>query len=233
MVNRKEPEKDGNPDPSPRHTVGWLAREGLTVAEHSVVGLRILLVVSIVGLWFVVTPTSTLACKCGAAGTPEEKLAESALVFRGTVTSIESHRQEGWLTVSFEVATVWKGPDSETFTLYTPEDSAACGYPFEEAVEYVVYSWDGVDVGRCGRTAPVELAGEDLAAFATGGPSDSEIGLPNTGNGGLVEAESPQDRTAAILVVVVIGLLLFGVAGARLYVRRHDRIRNATRVERT
>ena len=196
-------------------------------------GLRILLVVSMVGFWFAMSPTSTLACKCGVPGTPEAQLADSALVFRGTVTSIESHRQEGWLTVGFDVATVWKGSDSDTLELYTPEDAAACGYPFELGVEYVVYSWDGIDIGRCGRTAPVEQAGEDLAAFATGASSDAEIGLPNTGNGGLVEAESAEDRTAAIAVVVVFGLLLFGVAGARLYVRRHDRMRNASRVDRT
>ncbi len=233
MVNRKESEKDGNPDPSPRRTVGWLAREGLAVAEHSLVGLRILLVVSIVGLWFVVTPASTYACSCAPPGTPEEAMAESELVFLGTVTSIGPSDEVGLLEVDFDVARVWKGPEAETISLTTQQDTAACGYPFEERVEYVVYSWNGVDVARCSRTAPVEHAGEDLAAFATGGPSDGEIGLPNTGNGGLVEAESPQDRTAAILVVVVIGLLLFGVAGARLYVRRHDGIRNATRVDRT
>lgn len=233
MVNRKESEKDRNPDPSPRRTVGWLAREGLAVAEHSLVGLRILLVVSIVGLWFVVTPASTYACSCAAPGTPEEAMAESELVFLGTVTSIGPSDEVGLLEVDFDVATVWKGPEAETISLTTQQDTAACGYPFEERVEYVVYSWNGVDVARCSRTAPVEHAGEDLAAFATGGPSDSEIGLPNTGNGGLVEAESPQDRTAAILVVVVIGLLLLGVVGARMYLRRHDRMRNATSVDRT
>jgi len=233
MVNRKESEKDGNPDPSPRRTVGWLAREGLAVAEHSLVGLRILLVVSIVGLWFVVTPASTYACSCAPPGTPEEAMAESELVFLGTVTSIGPSDEVGLLEVDFDVATVWKGPQAETISLTTQQDTAACGYPFEERVEYVVYSWNGVDVARCSRTAPVEHAGEDLAAFAAGGPSDGEIGLSNTGNGGLVEAESPQDRTAAIAVVVLVGLLLLGVAGARLYVRRHGGKQNATRVNRT
>lgn len=233
MVSRKESEKDGNPDPSPRRTVGWLAREGLAVAEQSIVGLRILLVVSIVGLWFVVTPASTYACSCAPPGTPEEALAESELVFRGTVTSIGPSAEPGVLKIEFDVAAVWKGAEVETISLTTQQDTAACGYPFEERVEYVVYSWNGVDVARCSRTAPVEHAGEDLAAFATGTSSDAEIGLPNTGNGGLVEVEATEDRRAAIAVVVVLGIILLGVAGTRLYIRRNDRVRNATQVDRT
>ena len=220
-------------DSEHRHTVSRLAREGLAVAEHSVMGLRFLLLVSMLGLWFATSPTNTYACSCAPPSTPQRALADSALVFRGTVISVSPSEYDGWLAVQFEVATVWKGPDSETFELYTPEDSAACGYPFEVQVEYVVYSWDGVDIGRCGRTAPVDHAGEDLAAFATGGSADGEIGLPNTGNGGLVEMQKTEDRWGAIAVVVVIGAVLLGVAGARLYVRRHDEKRQATKVDRT
>lgn len=196
-------------------------------------GLRVLLVVSMIGLWFVMSPTSTYACSCAPPGTPAEALAQSELVLRGTVTSIGPSDEAGLLRVDFDVATVWRGPESETVSLTTQEDTAACGYPFEERVEYVVYSWNGVDVARCSRTAPVEFAGEDLAAFAVGGPADGEIGLPNTGSGGLVEAESPEDRLAAIAVVAVVGAMLLGFVGARLYVRRQDKVRDATRVDRT
>ena len=186
-----------------------------------------------IGLWFVVSPTSTYACSCAPPGTPEEALAESELVFRGTVTSIGPSDEAGVLAVKFDVAAVWKGSEAETISLTTQQDTAACGYPFEERVEYVVYSWNGVDVARCNRTAPVEHAGEDLAAFATGATADGEIGPPNTGNGGLVEVETTEDRRAAIAVVVVMGAILLGVAGARLYVRRHDNMRKTTQVDRT
>ena len=196
-------------------------------------GLRILLIVSMLGLWFLVSPTSTYACSCAPPGTPQEALAESTLVFRGTVTSIGPADQDGLLEVSFDVATVWKGPDSEAFTLFTPEDSAACGYPFNEQVEYVVYSWDGVDVGRCGRTAPVDLAGEDLAAFSGAAQTSPDADFPNTGGGGLANDEPGQDRLAAMLVVAAAGAIMLGLAGVRLYVRRQAKADDATNVDRT
>ena len=196
-------------------------------------GLRILLLVSMIGLWFVVTPASTYACSCAPPGTPEEALAESELVLRGTVTSIGPADEPGVLRVDFDVATVWKGQRTETMSLTTQQDTAACGYPFEERVEYVVYSWNGVDVARCSRTAPVEFADEDLDAFAVPDQSIALASFPNSGNGGLADVESPPDRQAAIAVVVAVGAILLGVVGARLYVRRHDRTRNATKVDRT
>lgn len=196
-------------------------------------GLRILLLVSMIGLWFVVTPASTYACSCAPPGTPLEALAESELVFRGTVTSIGPADEPGVLRVDFDVATVWKGQRTETMSLTTQQDTAACGYPFEERVEYVVYSWNGVDVARCSRTAPVEFADEDLDAFAVPDQSIALASFPNSGNGGLADVESPPDRQAAIAVVVAVGAILLGVVGARLYVRRHDRTRNATKVDRT
>ena len=196
-------------------------------------GLRILLIVSMLSLWFVMSPTSTHACSCAPPGTPLEALAESELVFRGTVTSIGPADEPGVLRVDFDVATVWKGQRTETMSLTTQQDTAACGYPFEERVEYVVYSWNGVDVARCSRTAPVEFADEDLDAFAVPDQSIALASFPNSGNGGLADVESPPDRQAAIAVVVAVGAILLGVVGARLYVRRHDRTRNATKVDRT
>ena len=213
--------------------MSWLAREGLAVAEQWIVGLRILLVVSMIGLWFVMSPTQGYACSCAPPGTPAEALAESELVFRGTVTSIGPSDEAGLLRVELDVETIWKGREAETISLTTQQDTAACGYPFEERVEYVVYSWNGVDVARCSRTAPVELAGEDLAAFAAGAQTGGDIGLPNTGSGGLVEADASEDRLAAIAVVVVAGAMLLGLVGARLYVRRQDARRRRVTVDRT
>ena len=195
--------------------------------------VRLLLVLSMVGLWFAIAPTSTFACSCAAPRTPEEQLDRSALVFRGTVSSIEPHRQEGWLTVNFDVTTVWKGPDFETLTLFTPQDSAGCGYPFQEGVEYVVYSWDGVDVGRCGRTAPIDHAGEDLAALDSGAQTAPDAGFPNTGNGGLAADDSAQERWAAIAAIAVAGTLMLGFAGARQYVRRQAKPDDPTNVDPT
>ena len=184
------------------------------------------------GLWFVASPTTTFACSCADPGTPAEALAESELVFRGTVTSISPEDSELQLTVQFDVHKVWKGADAASITLTTQADTAACGYPFERGVEYVVYSWNGVDVARCSRTAPVELAGEDLDAFAVPDQSLALALYPNSGTGGLADDEAAEDRTAALLVVAAAGTLMLGFAGLRLYARRQATSDDPTNVDR-
>ena len=195
--------------------------------------LRLLLATSMISLGLVILPTNTYACSCVTLGTPEEELAQSTLVFRGTVTSIGPPAEDGWLSVDFDVETVWKGNDTATISLTTHRDSATCGYPFEERVEYVIYSWDGVDVGLCSRTAPIDQAGEDLAAFDSGAQTAPDAGFPNTGNGGLAADDSGQERWAAIAAIAVAGTLMLGFAGARQYVRRQARPDDPTNVDRT
>ncbi len=195
--------------------------------------LRLLLAVSMISLGLVISPASTYACSCVPPGTPAEELAGSSLVFRGAVTSIGTPDDDGWLSIDFDVETVWKGPQSETITLTTHSDSAACGYPFEAGVDYVVYSWDGVDVGRCGRTAPVELAGEDLAAFDGGIQSVGDSGFPDTGIGGLAGDDSGQDKQSAMLVIGAATALMLGFAGLRLYLRRQEPNHDPTNVDCT
>lgn len=196
-------------------------------------GLRLFLVVSMMALWFVTTPATGSACSCADPGTPSEAMAESALVFRGTATSISSPDEEGDLRVEFDVAAVWKGADASTIALSTHEQSAACGYPFEERVEYVVYSYDGASVGLCSRTAPVEYAGEDLATFADLEQADAGPGFPNSGSGGLVESHSTRDRSGAIAVVAATGVLLLGLVVLRLINGRHATANGPTNVDRT
>ena len=191
------------------------------------------MVVSLISLWFVMSPTSSYACSCAPPGTPAEALAHSDLVFRGTVTSIRPGDDEHQLAVQFDVQTVWKGTNTDTITLVTQQDTAACGYPFDAGLEYVVYSYDGTDVARCSRTAPVELAAEDLAAFSGGAQAGGATDFPNTGNGGLAADEPGQDRLAALLVVVAAGTLMLGFAGVRLYVRRQANAGDATNVDQT
>ena len=193
--------------------------------------LRLLLVVSMISLGLVISPTITHACSCVPPGTPEAELAGSSLVFRGTVTSIGTLDEGERLSIDFDVETVWKGPQFETITLSTQSDSAACGYPFEAGVDYVVYSWDGADVGLCSRTAPVELAGEDLAAFDGDVQSVGDSGFPSSGIGGLAGDDSEQDKQSVIFVIGVATALLLGVAGLREYVRRREATQDPTNVD--
>ncbi len=196
-------------------------------------GVRILMLVSMLGLWFVASPTTTFACSCADPGTPAEALAQSELVFRGTVTWIDREDDERWVAVQFNVETVWKGSGAEAITLTTPADTAACGYPFEEGVEYVVYSWNGDDVGRCSRTAPVAFAGEDFAVLASGAPTGGVTGFPTTGRGGLAVEDCPRDGLLGPIVAAASGAFLLGLIVLRMYVRLPDRADAAATVDRT
>jgi MYXO-CTERM domain-containing protein len=70
--------------------------------------------------------------------------------------------------VRFDVRRSWKGDRAEV-AVRTPAQRSACGYPFEEGREYLVYASRGQDgalwVTACDRTRPIEDAQGDLDAL--------------------------------------------------------------------
>jgi hypothetical protein len=46
-------------------------------------------------------------------------------------------------TATLRVSEVWKGPERETLEVSTSSQEAACGVPFEEGQEYLVYAYGG------------------------------------------------------------------------------------------
>jgi hypothetical protein len=86
------------------------------------------------------------ACTCAAPAGPAEGMTRSTAVFRGRVTEISrpfldrvGFTNTGGHRVKFAVLKQWKGAPSKNFELITRLTGEACGFPFEEKKEYLVY----------------------------------------------------------------------------------------------
>ena len=142
-------------------------------------------------------PDCASACSCASLGSQQEQakqaLSDSAAVFSGEVVDVGEGppiRMMGSRLPSsratLRVSEVWKGPEQETLEVSTPVSGSACGYPFKEGQEYLVYA-DGkqeLKVDLCSETKPLSKAGVNLQALRNserpkdGGPlSDTSGGI--------------------------------------------------------
>ena len=105
---------------------------------------------------------SSIACSCMGYDI-EEAFKDYPVVFSGTVETIDTIKvkEDGWLeysklkAVTLVVDRSYKGMTAEKIKVTTRMDSAACGFPFEENVKYVVFAIpddNGLHVGSCGPT---------------------------------------------------------------------------------
>ena len=95
---------------------------------------------------WVVTAELAQACTCAAPAGPAEGMTRSTAVFRGRVTEISrpfldrlAFTKTGGHRVKFAVLKRWKGAPSKSIELITRLTGEACGFPFEEKKEYLVY----------------------------------------------------------------------------------------------
>jgi hypothetical protein len=93
----------------------------------------------------------------------EEQLKSATAIFRGKVIEIETI-EEGQLRVEIGVLKNWKGAEDKTKAVFSAENSAMCGYPFETDKEYLVFATgkEKLYVSLCSRTKPIGDATEDL-----------------------------------------------------------------------
>ena len=126
-------------------------------------------------------------CTCAPPGTPTEELEKSDAVFKGTVVElkVDTLRVQNaamlFFRVKFEVVAAWKGVDLGEVTLSTNFESAACGFPFKQGVDYLVYAFsqnDSLSTNLCTRTKKLSEAQEDL----------DELGSP-----AIVSVDEPQN----------------------------------------
>jgi hypothetical protein len=124
--------------------------------------------------------SSASTCTCDPRGTFrrqfERRLEMSAAVFTGTVVGFKWHITEldpglpnskmmlrGAVLVP---QSVWKGVGTDTLIVWTADNEGACGFPFEEGKEYLVFASirDSVsfNTNLCAGTQPVEAAGRYL-----------------------------------------------------------------------
>jgi len=115
--------------------------------------------------------SAAFPCSCVQPGTPTEELEKSDVVFKATVLElkVDTLRVQNaailFFRVKFEVVASWKGVDLGEVTLSTNFESAACGFPFEQGVDYLVYAFsqnDSLSTNLCTRTKKLSDAQEDL-----------------------------------------------------------------------
>jgi len=110
------------------------------------------------------------ACTCMAPATAAEALNKASAAFTGKVTRIYQSlwdaagiTRTGNHRVKLEVTKQWKGPRAGSIVVVTRLTGEACGFPFEEKKEYLVYVAPGpanIETGICSGTKSV--SGADL-----------------------------------------------------------------------
>ena len=109
------------------------------------------------------------ACTCMAPATAAEAFEKSSAVFKGKVTRIYRSfldtagiTRTGNYRVKFEVTKRWKGSQAKSIVVITRLSGEACGFPFEEKMEYLVYVAAGpanIETGIC--TGTKSIVGAD------------------------------------------------------------------------
>jgi hypothetical protein len=118
------------------------------------------------------SPEPAQACTCSAPGTPGEGLKRSVAVFKGRVVEIGRPfldriglTKSAGHQVKFEVVRQWKGAPSRTIDVTTRLTGEACGFPFEEKKEYLVYVVNepvDIQTGICTGTKNIADAEQEM-----------------------------------------------------------------------
>lgn len=105
--------------------------------------------VLLVGLIFIVNPSSVSACSCMSL-TKAQMVENASLIFTGTVTSAGSfrsfpvgagcYRTGDPVSVTFAVEAVYRGEAPRSVTLTTTSNQASCGYEFVSGKRYTVFA---------------------------------------------------------------------------------------------
>lgn len=168
-------------------------------------------VLAVLGVVFLLPPDCAYACSCaGFEGSQREiverALSNSSAVFSGEAVEVDKGSQIS--TVTLRVSEVWKGTDQGTLEVKTPRLDAACGYPFEEGQEYLVYADEGkqsLEVNLCGSTKRLTEAQANLEVLGAGKkPTGGEV-LSDTSGGvsaGAMVGVAGLALAASVLVVV-------------------------------
>lgn len=222
---------------APRGTLMFAARRRLRSNHQFPPGVFkfassvLALALTAAALWLLAGSGTVHACSCVMPGAPAEELKSHAAVFAGQVVSLSQPNRFGQAVspsfaetgVEFQVNRVWKGDVGENTRITTPPTGGACGVPFVEGEEYLVYAYasaqedGGYAANICSRTRPLSEAAEDLEALGEGNP-------PATG-GPVSEPQASLVASPYLLIPVVSLVAALAVAGffllRRKTVRRH------------
>ena len=178
----------------------------------------------IFGLWLVlqlVAPKPAQACSC-LATTLDQARSESEAIFEGRVDAVEAGATE--TVVRFRVTQAWRGVVHEQVEVRMPTGSAACAFPFQEGVIYLVFaraSADGLHTSLCSRTAAMddETAQADRQALGSGtipvDVEDTELSPPpvrehpsRAGCASCAAQREPLSSAASVLCLVALAFVV-------------------------
>lgn len=134
--------------------------------------------------WALAGAGAAEACSC-AGLTPEEAYTHADRVFVGEVVSIEQQPRpvsfpDPYHLVTFRVEFAYKGTGIRKAVV--DPGSGTCYLPFEPGERYLVYAHQAegyLRAGLCSRSAPIDQAWSDVAAFSgadgglCGGPTNA------------------------------------------------------------
>ena len=159
---------------SPRQLDSWLeSNENQTAYEDDFQSMNLTATMIVyTTLAFVLTPEPAQACSCAAPAGPAEGLKRSTAVFSGRVVEIDRPffdrvglTNSGSHRLKFQILRRWKGARSNTVEVVTRLSGEACGFPFEQAKEYLVYVFAeprDLQTGICTGTKSIAEAAQEM-----------------------------------------------------------------------
>jgi hypothetical protein len=185
--------------------------------------LRPPLLILVAAVIAVLAPQTCAACSC-IVMTFEEAIEQADVVFVGTVTSRDAAPDGEFgpmLDYTFDVGDVYKGgPVAADAVVRTADNSAACGFAFEEGGTYLVMassSAEGLETGLCSGTALLaDVQESDLDSL--GAATAPVGGGPAAGDGDGASTGWAADRTGWLWLGV--GLAVAAVAALVVALRR-------------
>jgi hypothetical protein len=125
-----------------------------------------------IGVVLVISVDLAQACTCAAPSGAADGLKRSTTLFRGRVSEINRPfwdriglTNSGGRRVTFAVIKQWKGTASKTIEVATRLTGEACGFPFEQKKEYLVYvvtEPKDVQTGICTGTRNIVEAEQEM-----------------------------------------------------------------------
>lgn len=166
----------------------------------------------------VIAPQACAACSCIAL-TFGQAADQAEVIFVGTVTGQEGGRESELgpaVDVTFEVSEVYAGSVGSEAVVSTADNSAACGFAFEQGQTYLVMAGTtatGLETNLCTGTALASgVAADDLASLgASAAPSGGDAGGGDAGAGGAAGGASESGSLGLIIGGATLGALLAGL----------------------
>jgi len=157
------------------------------------------------GLLLVLSITSfTHACSCMGPSPTCSAFSQSPIIFKGKVIELTLLRppvtpiknldrttstiiNSGQYKVRFSVSETFRGQVQQEITVYTQEQRSACGFPFKNGTEYIVFTDENkatgqLETSKCSHTHEFEAAKDDIDVSFMRGFAKAPAGATIFGN---------------------------------------------------